>query len=436
MTFVQARTFLLLCALLWSGASWGALTSNFIGGVSSTDLTDPVKPIIYAGFAGTCSPDASSQETCNSCDGTGPLPCNRTNAYPALRLRLQLTSTNTALTPAGVTLTLGRDNFSPSALTVVNGVISITTTWNDICTFLDKTNCDGVNHDLIVSAGTTGASESFTYKLITRYVDPSDTTMQTYVDCGDGTPASANYGFCHFSAYPGDEKLYADELSAVDGYPASPLSSVNYSGVLFFYEQAADPNNLAGTVASITNASPVAEMTATTTANPPISDNRISGLENGATYCMLMANRDLTGIISYFTPGNRPTSELCATPDQVVGLLDDKSCFIATAAFESDMAPQVQSFRNFRDKYLLPYSAGRELVKFYYDISPRYAEMISQSELSKSLVRGILWPLLLFVELSIALGFWTALFMMVVLGAVARELYRHFITSRRVRGAS
>lgn len=436
MISVKARALLFFCALMGTGPSWGALTHNFIGGASNVDLVDPLKPIIYAGFAGTCTPDTSSQETCNSCDGTGPLPCNRTNAYPALKLRLQLTSTNTALTPSGVSLTLGGDSFSPSTLTVLNGVISITTTWNDICTFLDKANCEGVNHDLVVSVSATSTSESFTYKLITRYVDPSDTTKQTYVDCGDGAPASANFGFCHFTAYPGDEKIYADELAAVDGYPASPLSSVNYSGVLFFYEEAADPNNLAGTVAAITNASPSAEMTATTTANPPISDNRISGLANGATYCMLMANRDLTGIISYFTPGDRPTSELCATPDQVVGLLDDKSCFIATAAFESDMAPQVQSFRNFRDKYLIPYSAGRELVKFYYEVSPRYAEMISQSELSKSLVRGILWPLLLFVELSIALGFWTALFMMIVLGAVARELFKHFIISRRVRGAS
>jgi hypothetical protein len=85
---------------------------------------------------------------------------------------------------------------------------------------------------------------------------------------------------------------------------------------------------------------------------------------------------------------------------------------------------------------LLPYSAGRALVKFYYDVSPKYAEMISKSELSKSVVRGVLWPLLFFVELSIALGFWTALFMMVVLGAVARELLKHMMNSRRVRGAS
>ena len=45
-------------------------------------------------------------------------------------------------------------------------------------------------------------------------------------------------------------------------------------------------------------------------------------------------------------------------------------CFIATAAFGSPLASQVELLRDFRDSYLEPYGWGRWMVKQYDHYSP------------------------------------------------------------------
>ena len=72
-------------------------------------------------------------------------------------------------------------------------------------------------------------------------------------------------------------------------------------------------------------------------------------------------------------------------------------CFIATAAFGSYMEPHVVILREFRDRILLANPVGRNLVSFYYKVSPPIANFISQHEALKFLVR---WSLLPVVGLS------------------------------------
>lgn len=66
-------------------------------------------------------------------------------------------------------------------------------------------------------------------------------------------------------------------------------------------------------------------------------------------------------------------------------------CFVATAAFGSPMARQVQWLRAFRDRILLPGRAGRAFVNWYYGWSPRAAAWLRVHSIARKLTRAALW---------------------------------------------
>jgi hypothetical protein len=69
-------------------------------------------------------------------------------------------------------------------------------------------------------------------------------------------------------------------------------------------------------------------------------------------------------------------------------------CFIATAAYGTDTAKEIDILREFRDTVLLPDSLGAELVSLYYKISPPIANFISQHEVLRTAVRvGFIDPI-------------------------------------------
>jgi parallel beta-helix repeat protein len=67
-------------------------------------------------------------------------------------------------------------------------------------------------------------------------------------------------------------------------------------------------------------------------------------------------------------------------------------CFIATAAYGTPMAKEVQILCRFRDTYLLPNFLGRKLVSLYYKISPPIARYIKNNAYLKAATRNILRP--------------------------------------------
>jgi len=67
-------------------------------------------------------------------------------------------------------------------------------------------------------------------------------------------------------------------------------------------------------------------------------------------------------------------------------------CFIATAAYGTPMAEEVQILRDFRDRYMLTNPAGQALVNLYYRVSPPVAEFITAHPSLKPIVRAGLVP--------------------------------------------
>jgi len=62
-------------------------------------------------------------------------------------------------------------------------------------------------------------------------------------------------------------------------------------------------------------------------------------------------------------------------------------CFIATAAYGTDTAREIDILREFRDAVLLPNSLGARFVSLYYRTSPPIADFISQQEVLRTVVR-------------------------------------------------
>ena len=96
-------------------------------------------------------------------------------------------------------------------------------------------------------------------------------------------------------------------------------------------------------------------------------------------------------------PGERTTvSFALAIPPRSIWQIYDCSvedcggCFIATAAYGTSTAKEINILREFRDEVLMENSLGKELVAFYYAVSPPLANIISEHELLRTFVRDII----------------------------------------------
>lgn len=85
----------------------------------------------------------------------------------------------------------------------------------------------------------------------------------------------------------------------------------------------------------------------------------------------------------------------------------NRGCFIATAAFGSELDPHVKLLRNFRDDVLLQSdlrASFSRVLDTYYRFSPPIALVMEKSRTVKLLLKLILvYPALLFVKALVAL---------------------------------
>lgn len=76
-------------------------------------------------------------------------------------------------------------------------------------------------------------------------------------------------------------------------------------------------------------------------------------------------------------------------------------CFIATAAFGTELAPEVELLKVFRDLRLRRSAGGRRFVACYYRLSPPIAMFIGRCAPARAITRLLLRPLIAFCRRSL-----------------------------------
>lgn len=99
-----------------------------------------------------------------------------------------------------------------------------------------------------------------------------------------------------------------------------------------------------------------------------------------------------TGTAEEFIKGNHKTRE---DHPEVTSV----GCFIATAAFGTPQAKEIDKLRKFRDDILVPNRIGEQFVRLYYQFSPPIASVIAENKILQKATRScIITPALWFVK--------------------------------------
>ena len=89
-------------------------------------------------------------------------------------------------------------------------------------------------------------------------------------------------------------------------------------------------------------------------------------------------------------------------PLGVMQLVGADPCFIATAAYGTPMANEINILRVFRDTFLMSNGPGTAFVDLYYQLSPPFADIIAVHPVLALLVRILLTPVVLFAYCMLA----------------------------------
>jgi peptide/nickel transport system substrate-binding protein len=98
------------------------------------------------------------------------------------------------------------------------------------------------------------------------------------------------------------------------------------------------------------------------------------------------------------------TSSTPPRTHQITISIQVSPCLIATATYGSELAPQVQFLRNFRDHEIMNTFAGDNFMTafnaWYYSFSPAVAKYESQTPAARSVAKVALYPLMGILRLS------------------------------------
>ena len=193
--------------------------------------------------------------------------------------------------------------------------------------------------------------------------------------------AATGYHFSHWTAPAGS---FANANAAVTTFtmPAADVTvTANFAeGAAYTLTIAASPV-MGGTATDVTGASPYGEGEVVS-----IQAVAASGYQfvRWTATAGAFSNANAASTI-FQMPGADVT--VTATFDVVQ---TGAGCFIATAAYGSPTAEQIDVLREFRDVVLLESTAGSQFVALYYKLSPPVADFISGSSFLRSFVRVLL----------------------------------------------
>lgn len=115
----------------------------------------------------------------------------------------------------------------------------------------------------------------------------------------------------------------------------------------------------------------------------------------------------------------------------ILGLADggvgggDGPCFIATAAYGTPLAAQIDVLRHLRDDTLLNSTLGTAFVDTYYRVSPAVADAVAASPILAAMVRLLLLPILVLTQVYLAHpAACTALLVLIVVRRAHRRFRR------------
>jgi len=98
------------------------------------------------------------------------------------------------------------------------------------------------------------------------------------------------------------------------------------------------------------------------------------------------------------------TMTLATTTTTTTTVAVTRPCVVASAAHGSELAPEVQFLRGFRDGAVMSTFAGAQFMRvfnnFYYSFSPRLAEFVASSPLASGIVRAAIHPLVALLRLT------------------------------------
>lgn len=419
------KLFLPLILFLSTTQAIAAITLINVDGASNYDITinnssssEELAPIIYGGLAGNDCTGSDNTVTCDSCalvSSTSSMACNNNRIYGSLQLTIYFSSNSKAGFPTLTTGLEGATGLAYSDRSSNNTVGTqqfISFSWDTICNAVASNPCNAVtgSHYLQLRLGV-DADNNDQLTSADDYVSIKFVISKPAVDTFTASTKSSAKGINNLIVFPGDQKVYIEELNYPSNYPRvnDTIGIFKFRGLRIIYAEDAS-SALPNDPSKYTDLNIVGE----NSENLDVTPDLVDGLKNGQTYYFRFGSIDDAGNLS-----NVFADTLTAQPSKTAGLLaEDINCFIATAAYGSTLDSHLKSLRQFRSQYLLNSEVGRKFVKFYYNYSPALAEKIYSSKALKLAAQAFIWPAVLWVEAGLEYGFLLVNFLLIGLFSI------------------